>query len=213
MAKKAKGGALRPPSDKDAPASLSAEERALWEHAARDLQPLRTKAERVTKAQAEADAVPRRLGEAKAPRQPAPRAPPPRPAKTAPPPSDLGRRQARRIGSGRIDIEAKIDLHGLRQAEAHAELRRFLAGAHADGRRWVLVITGKGGGVREGSEAAGYARESERGVLRRNVPRWLAEPELRSIVVGYSSAAVRHGGEGALYVQLRRKDRSGSDKV
>ncbi len=102
----------------------------------------------------------------------------------------------------------------MRQSEAHPALRRFLLKAHADGRRWVLVITGKGAprGRSEEPEDAGYGREEERGVLRRNVPRWLAEPELRAIVVGFTAAAIRHGGEGALYVQLRRRERAGATR-
>jgi DNA-nicking Smr family endonuclease len=124
----------------------------------------------------------------------------------------LDRRKARRVGSGRVEIEARIDLHGMTQSEAHPALRRFLLKAHADGRRWVLVITGKGAPLDrslnrstarfDGSDGAD---DAPRGVLRRNVPFWLAEPELRSIVVGFTSAAIRHGGEGALYVQLRKR--------
>ena len=91
-------------------------------------------------------------------------------------------------------------------------LRRFLLKAHADGRRWVLVITGKGAPLDRSLnrsmapfEASDGAGDAPRGILRRNVPFWLAEPELRSIVVGFTSAAIRHGGEGALYVQLRKR--------
>ena len=68
----------------------------------------------------------------------------------APPPIAIDRRKARQIGSGRIEVEGKIDLHGMRQSEAHAALRRFLLRAHADERRWVLVITGKGDPLRRG---------------------------------------------------------------
>jgi DNA-nicking Smr family endonuclease len=191
---------------------LSAEERALWEHAARDLKPLKAKKSRVHGAhggEAEAPARQRKEPErAVAQRTPSRPAPAPKPA--APPPlATLDRRKARKIGSGRIEVEARIDLHGMRQSEAYRALRRFLMEAHGTGRRWVLVITGKGGQRRAGSEAeAGdYGGQGEPGVLRRNVPRWLAEPELRAIVVGFTPAAIRHGGEGALYVQLRRRDR------
>lgn len=191
---------------------LSAEERVLWEHAARDLKPLKGKKPRVHGAH-EADAPSQRAPEQekKTPAQRASARPqaPPKPA--APPPlTALDRRKARHIGSGRIEVEARIDLHGMRQSEAHAALRRFLIEAHAKDRRWVLVITGKGSPQRTGSprEDAGYGGEVERGVLRRNVPRWLAEPELRAIVVGFTAAAVRHGGDGALYVQLRRRERT-----
>jgi DNA-nicking Smr family endonuclease len=195
---------------------LSAEERALWEHAARDLKPLRTKKGRVHGAEApEPEPPTRRAPHAEKPAKhtppPATQPPAPAPKKATPPPlAALDRRKARHIGSGRIEVEARIDLHGMRQSEAHVSLRRFLMRAHADGCRWVLVITGKGGSQRRQQEPddIGYGSE-ERGVLRRNVPRWLAEPELRAIVVGFTEAAIRHGGEGALYVQLRRRERTG----
>jgi len=138
---------------------------------------------------------------------------PPAQAKSAPPLSQLDRRKARKISSGRIEIEARIDLHGMRQSEAHTALRRFLLNAHAKGRRWVLVITGKGITPRGSSDVGEYAglRDEDRGVLKRNVPRWLAEPGLRAIVISFAAAATRHGGEGALYVQLRKGGRAGSD--
>ena len=98
------------------------------------------------------------------------------------------------------------------QDEAHAALRRFLTSCYRNGARWVLVITGKGGPQRTGWFGDGgephrheHGRDEPRGVLRRNVPRWLAEPELRTIVVSYTQAAIGHGGEGAIYVQLRRE--------
>jgi DNA-nicking Smr family endonuclease len=198
---------------------LTAEERALWEHAARDLKPLKTKKSRVHGAQAQDSAAPARRAphpERPAAQKPVAAPPPaaqPKSAATPPPLTALDRRKARHIGSGRIEVEARIDLHGLRQAEAHRALRRFLMGAHADGRRWVLVITGKGGPQRHSREPEDiYGGEEERGVLRRNVPRWLAEPELRAIVVGFTAAAIRHGGEGALYVQLRRRERTGAGR-
>jgi DNA-nicking Smr family endonuclease len=120
----------------------------------------------------------------------------------------------RRIGNGRVAIDARVDLHGLRQSEAHAELRRFLMRSVAKGHRMVLVITGKGGRDRARIPAVdsddfradgfGFAADREPGVLRRQVPMWLREPDLAAIVVGFTTAHIRHGGEGALYVQLRR---------
>ena len=93
--------------------------------------------------------------------------------------------------------------------EAHAALRRFILSAQSKGLRWVMVITGKGG--RSARVSAGHwdagSRREDSGVLRRNVPRWLAEPDLRPLVVGFEPAAPRHGGDGALYVHLRRADR------
>ncbi len=198
---------------------LTAEERALWEHAARDLKPLKIKKGRVhgaddgeaaTGPRAPEPEKPDKKSQARAVATPGPPPVTVRAKPAAPPPlTELDRRKARRIGAGRIEVEARIDLHGMRQSEAHTALRRFLTSAHAKEKRWVLVITGKGGPQRGTSEPDDYGRVEERGVLRRNVPRWLAEPELRAIVVGFSEAAIRHGGEGALYVQLRRRERTG----
>ena len=103
-----------------------------------------------------------------------------------PPLAPLDRRAKRRVASGRSEIDGRIDLHGHTQAEAHAALSQFLGGAAGRGARLVLVITGKSG------------------VLRRQVPQWLALPEFRGHVIGYETAHVAHGGEGALYVRLRR---------
>jgi DNA-nicking Smr family endonuclease len=91
-------------------------------------------------------------------------------------------------------------------------LRAFLLSAQQQGHTTVLVITGKGsprpyareGGLHDlGDDATGRAS----GVLRRSVPRWLAEPDLRELVISYAEAGARHGGEGALYVRLRRRER------
>lgn len=121
-----------------------------------------------------------------------------------PPLADFDRKAVRRIRSGRIEIEARLDLHGMRQDEAHRALRSFLGGCQGRGLRWVLVITGKGRAT-TGDEIAGmlFHASEERGVLRKSVPRWLSEPDLRPLVVSYTTAALHHGGEGALYIQLR----------
>lgn len=132
------------------------------------------------------------------------------------PPATAGQidaQQTRRIRSGRDGIDARIDLHGMRQSEAHSALRVFLHRSVAKGHRIVLVITGKGGPGRAagGDDAFGpFVNEGapDRGVLRRNAPLWLNEPDLRTIVVGHTPAHVRHGGDGAFYVQLRRKRRA-----
>jgi DNA-nicking Smr family endonuclease len=110
-------------------------------------------------------------------------------------------RDKQRLARGRADIDARIDLHGMTQAQAHAALLRFLYRAQADGARFVLVITGKGAPAM--AHKAGMVR-SERGVLRRQVPLWLGLPEFRGCVLGFDDAHVGHGGEGALYVRLRR---------
>ena len=118
------------------------------------------------------------------------------------------RKAAKKLRQGHFEIEARIDLHGMRQIEAHTALRRFLFSCHSRGLRWVLVITGKGMSQRRREEESfGFGYSEERGVLKRNVPMWLAEPEMRAIVVSFTTAAIQHGGEGALYVQLRNPDK------
>jgi len=117
-----------------------------------------------------------------------PPAPKPRP-KTAGPLQGIEPKRARLIA--RQELEARIDLHGLDQDRAKAALIGFVERAFADGRRAVLVITGKG---RQGS-----------GVLRERTPEWLADQRIRSMVAGVLPAHPRHGGEGAIYVALKRR--------
>jgi DNA-nicking Smr family endonuclease len=136
--------------------------------------------------------------------------PPPKP----PVPTELDRRTVRQVAAGKVPIDAVLDLHGLHQAAAYARLRAFLVSSQANGHRMVLVITGKGGGVGPlAPDLASYRRGGgegsdpdavPRGVLRRSLPQWLEEPELRAVVLSYAAAGVRHGGVGALYVRLRK---------
>lgn len=114
---------------------------------------------------------------------------------------ELGRRQARALEKGRLAVEAKLDLHGMRQRDAHAALRRFLKESQGRGLRHVLVITGKG---TERVSPDLYDPSEPRGVLRQAVPGWLAQPDLASVVVSFSEAPQRLGGAGALYVRLKR---------
>jgi DNA-nicking Smr family endonuclease len=99
-----------------------------------------------------------------------------------------------KLARGTESIDGRLDLHGRTQAEAHAALLSFLRSAQRRGAKNVLVITGKGSGE--------YA--AERGVLKRQVPMWLGLPEFRGYVVGFEQAHIGHGGEGALYVRLRK---------
>ncbi len=127
-------------------------------------------------------------------------APAPRPAPTThkradPPQMTLDETTRRKLKRGRLDVDVKLDLHGLRQQEAHAALHDFLHRARARGAKLAIIVTGKGFGRADG------------GVLRRLAPLWLQGPGLRDIVVGFGEAARHHGGEGALYVRLRRADR------
>ncbi len=121
------------------------------------------------------------------------------------------RKRAKKVAAGRIAIDARIDLHGMRQADAHDTLVGFLHRSAARGCRTVLVITGKGGGPESDNGRRREPGEEPRGVLRRNVPRWLAEPGLAPLVVSYTEAHVRHGGGGALYIHLRATGRGRLD--
>ena len=176
--------------------ALSEEERALWESVAKHVKPLR-KRSTPAKAQAAADPVTHHPVAAKPipvkPMTPVKAAPAPRPP--MPPLAPIGRRERSKLSRGRQEIDARLDLHGMTQLRAHRMLFGFLQRAHHDGLTFVLVITGKG-------KVGG--QDAERGVLRRQVPEWLSLPEFRALVVGFEEAHIGHGGEGALYVRVRR---------
>lgn len=129
-----------------------------------------------------------------------------RASRQSPPPPEKGRltgldgRNAQRLRRGKAEIEARIDLHGMTQARAHSALRSFLEHQQAAGARVVLVITGKGGRAAPGADAG-------RGILHSVVPHWLGQAPFSSLVVGFVHAQPQHGGEGALYVRLRRAGR------
>ncbi len=120
-----------------------------------------------------------------------------RPVKALAPLVAIERRTLTALRRGQHPLEAVIDLHGLRQSDAHDRLRSFLVSEQSRGARLVLVITGKGGA---GTSAGG----EERGVLKRTVPHWLRMADLRATVLGFEDASLNHGGSGALYVRLRR---------
>jgi DNA-nicking Smr family endonuclease len=107
----------------------------------------------------------------------------------------------KKLGRGRIAIDGTLDLHGMRQNEAHAALTRYLMARAARGDRTILVITGKGLKKLNGDPT----NIVERGVLRTMLPLWLNSPELRPLVAGWDQSAQGHGGEGAWYVRLRRQ--------
>jgi DNA-nicking Smr family endonuclease len=173
---------------------LTYEDRVLWSHVTKAIKPLRDQPSSSPDADSDALEIP-----AVKPKHPPKfvkqRAAPVRAAAPTKPSAlsfePLTRRMKQRVARGREAIDARLDLHGYTQDEAHAALLRFLRSARARDARLVLVITGKG-------------RGGEVGVLRRQVPHWLALPEFRDLVIGFEDAAVGHGGQGALYVRLRR---------
>jgi DNA-nicking Smr family endonuclease len=175
---------------------LTQDERVLWTIVTQSIAPLRAG----TLDQPDDDSAAEAPKPAAKPAHPAkrgtktaPAALPPRkqPPPLAPPLAPLGRRMRARVARGKQAIDGRLDLHGLTQSEAHSALLHFLRNAIARDARLVLVITGKG-------------RGPEPGVLRRHVPQWLGLPEFRPLVIGFEDAHVAHGGEGALYVRLRR---------
>jgi DNA-nicking Smr family endonuclease len=184
---------------------LSSEERKLWAGITRSVAPLRRKP---LLADAPAAAPVDELSASVRRRSDVPRPTPAPPvakpaAKPTPGVAPLDRRQKRRLARGSEPIDARIDLHGRKLADAHAALFHFLRRAQADGARFALVITGKGSAT---SPAADH-HARERGALRRQVPLWLALPEFRAYVLAVEEAHPGHGGAGALYVRVRRSHR------
>jgi DNA-nicking Smr family endonuclease len=175
------------------PKADHAEDVELWRRVARDIAPLPGRTPHPDRGRLARDAAGTAAAQSTAPAAPTKHAAtsPPQPA---PPPLDnfagVDRATAERLKRGRRAIEARLDLHGMTQAEAHRALFGFVAGSRTSGRRCVLVITGHG---RLGG-----------GVLKSAVPRWLHEPELCRHVLAIAPARPQHGGAGALYVLLRR---------
>jgi DNA-nicking Smr family endonuclease len=175
---------------------VTPDELELWHHVAQTVRPLKSR-RRTSQPKQEPTNAPAAKKAAKpaAPVAPAVKAQP-KPAK----PHELthglshgiDRRQAERFRKGKLPIEGKIDLHGRTQQDAHDDLLAFLKRAHAAGKRTMLVVTGKG------------MTTSRTGILRQAVPRWLNEPAFRPLVLAFDYAEPQHGGEGAIYVLLKR---------
>jgi len=188
-------GARRPPR------RLTPGEMELWSVVTADVRPMRLRPAKpgappadlssADLSPAETSASPP-IGTSAPPRSPSPpRSVPPAPSRIG----DLDHRTRTKIKRGRLDVDARLDLHGMRQDEAQRALYAFLRRSQAAGAKVVIVVTGKG-----------LSRE-DGGVLRRATPMWLQAPALRDVVVSYGEAARHHGGEGALYVRIRRADR------
>lgn len=174
---------------------------ALWKAVTKDVKPIkRTPSARAKVEAAKESAQPKpKTAGAMPPVTPAAVARP-KPAPALPPrelshgqAAGLDKRTMERLRRGQLPIEAEIDLHGHTQEEAHRALNAFIAGHAATGRRCVRVITGKGS-FRQGG-----------GVLKTAVPRWLNEVPLQDSILAFTHARRDDGGEGALYVLLRRK--------
>lgn len=172
---------------------LRPEELRLWSVVAATIHPLPGRARPVAE-----EATPQAAVGAIPPRRPGP---PPaarevrKPVAVPQGPENIEPRRRLRLARERDDLGPRLDLHGLDQDRARAALHSFLVRAWADGYRAVLVITGKG--------------VQGDGVLKRRVPDWLGAAHLAPMVAGVSEAHRRHGGEGALYVALKRRPRGG----
>lgn len=162
---------------------LRPEETRLWAHVLSTVRPGRGRILPGEAAEPDAGAPPMHI--------PLPSRPMAKSRKAPTAPEDIEPNRKRRLVRGRDDLDARLDLHGLDQDRARLTLESFLRRAHADGYRAALVITGKG--------------VQGDGILKRRAPDWLSDPALRDIVAGFSTAAQHHGGEGALYVALKRR--------
>jgi DNA-nicking Smr family endonuclease len=180
------------PRNSGRPRNLSGTDRVLWDHVKKSIKPLREKTAEMLPEDFAPEEPPIRKKSSKpiAPRV----VPAPSKTQSYPPLVPIERRVKQRVARGSIPIDARIDLHGRTQREAHHALLGFLHRAQDNEATLVLVITGKGS-----------AGDGERGVLKRQVPMWLAQPEFRAYVVGFESAHVSHGGEGALYIRMRKR--------
>lgn len=177
----------------------TSEELELWRHVAKSVRPIKRAKPKKPGTEAKPTtppSPPAKLKKAKAVPSPPPAPPAAAPAKphhlTHGLSHGIDRRQAARFRKGKLAIEGKIDLHGRTQQAAHDDLLAFLRRARDHGKRCVLIVTGKG------------MTTSKTGVLRQAVPRWLNEPGFRSLVLAFDHAEPQHGGEGALYVLLKR---------
>jgi DNA-nicking Smr family endonuclease len=175
---------------------LTADEEQLWSLVVRTVRPLRLGKKSISDARRGTGVRHGAAGAADAVGHPEPHvATSPRRAVRVPALSPIVRRDKQKLARGHAALDARIDLHGMTQMQAYGALRRMLHRSQANGAKFVLVITGKG---------VANASPSGRGVLRRQVPMWLALPEFRRYVLGFDIADTGHGGEGALYIRVRK---------
>jgi DNA-nicking Smr family endonuclease len=183
-------------SDKD---NISDDDNALWDYLTRDVTPIKRQKPIADNAP---KATPEKRTTKTAPQKHAQRisAPPPpsKPGARASIASDLDARTNDRLRKGQIPIDARIDLHGMNQLDARTNLTRFLQIAHTRAQRCVLVITGKGQKNRDPLAPA-------TGILKTKTADWLREPPLNTIILKSHPAKPKDGGNGALYVLLRRQ--------
>lgn len=192
---------------------LRPDEQELWNQVARSTKPLRPK----RSFPEEHDTAPERkptkpsrqvrepiqpfsLGERVSNRQKGHELAPSISASLASQPVDMDKKAFTRLKRGKLRPDARIDLHGMTLDQAHPALTRFILNAQAEGKRLVLVITGKG---KPSQDDGPIPRRT--GVLRHNVPYWLRSGATAAAVMQISESHIRHGGTGAFYVYLRKR--------
>ena len=186
---------------KDGEAPLTGEDLDLWRQVTRDARPLAGRDTKPTtpapKTPSDGPAPPAAPAKSAAPAKTA--AAPPAPRRPAPPElapgtvAGVDRRTAERLKRGQLAVEATLDLHGRTQAEAHQAVEAFLDRCQSAGKRYVMILPGRG------------HRHEDGGVLRRNLPLWLNERGNRARILAMATAQPKHGGAGALYLLLKRQ--------
>jgi len=191
---------MRRPFEPKKARPLKPEERDLWRHYTRGVNPLRHDIAESPEPAPLTDR-PKTKGALKSTTRPI--APPlPKTKARVTDQASLDGSTQRKLRRGRAEIDATIDLHGMRQAEAHSALISFVMGAKDRGHRCILVITGKGS---KGERTSNPYESPGPGILRTRLRQWLAQDPLSGIVFGVEEAHPRHGGSGAFYVFIRRK--------
>jgi len=191
---------------------LTPEEERLWRLAMKDTEPLGTL---LGDAPATPPAKPLKSIKANQPPvkkkrpDPAPstHAPKPSPRKQELPLHHLDRRSTQQVRRGQVHVDGKLDLHGMRQHQAHEALNSYVSSAQRSGKRIILVVTGKGQEARSdhpwGRDEDSFTTRGG-GVLQSQVPQWLAQAPLRQMIFSVQQAHPHHGGSGALYVFLKK---------
>lgn len=192
---------------------LSPEDRDLWARVARTAQPLKTDFARLFDDPADPETAPhtepgrlvpqksqQRLRPTGSGAEPGHNLTRPLSEALSDAPVAMDKRRFQRMTRGKLQPEARIDLHGMTLAQAHDALNGFILRAHSQGLRLVLVITGKGRQVEDDGPIP-----RRRGALKHDVPQWLRMAPLSGVVLELREAHARHGGSGAYYVYLRRK--------
>ena len=198
--------------------TLTPEEERLWRQAMKDIEPLhgstpvnldedhvRAKSKKTgssTKKDWEPPA-PKKFSQGTPPVIRHPETTPPKPARPGNL-ENLNRQETRKVRRGKLEVDGKIDLHGLRQNEAHQLLISRVSDARLKGKRILLVVTGKGAGKEGRKDGSEPFWDRGGGILKQQVPIWLREEPLRSMIFSVQEAHQRHGGGGALYVFLKK---------